>query len=61
MAAPRPTGWTKTTRTGIPAPAPARPGDDAGLIAYEMAVLVKRVGQHMVANPRFPANHTTSG
>src|SRR6516162_9940050 len=32
---------------------------DAGLIAYEMAMLVKRVGRHMVANPRFPA-HTTS-
>lgn len=31
---------------------------DAGLIAYEMAVLVKRVGQHMVANPRFPAQNT---
>ncbi|MBO2450366.1 roadblock/LC7 domain-containing protein [Actinomadura barringtoniae] len=26
---------------------------DAGLIAYEMAVLVKRVGQHLQANPRF--------
>jgi predicted regulator of Ras-like GTPase activity (Roadblock/LC7/MglB family) len=23
-------------------------------IAYEMAVLVKRVGQHMIADPRFP-------
>lgn len=34
---------------------------DAGLIAYEMAVLVKRVGQHMVANPRFPASHTAFG
>ena len=34
---------------------------DAGLIAYEMAVLVKRVGQHMVANPRFPATHTAFG
>ena len=34
---------------------------DAGLIAYEMAVLVKRVGQHMVANPRFPANHSAFG
>ena len=32
---------------------------DAGLIAYEMAMLVKRVGRHMVASPRFPA-HTTS-
>jgi len=32
---------------------------DAGLVAYEMAMLVKRVGRHMVANPRFPA-HTTS-
>ena len=27
---------------------------DAGQIAYEMSVLVKRVGQHMIANPRFP-------
>jgi predicted regulator of Ras-like GTPase activity (Roadblock/LC7/MglB family) len=27
---------------------------DAGQIAYEMAVLIKRVGQHMIANPRFP-------
>ena len=27
---------------------------DAGQIAYEMAVLVKRVGQHMIADPRFP-------
>jgi len=34
---------------------------DAGLIAYEMAVLVKRVGQHMIANPRFPASHTAFG
>ena len=25
---------------------------DAGQIAYEMAVIVKRVGQHMIANPR---------
>lgn len=25
---------------------------DAGLIAYEMTMLVKRVGKHMVANPR---------
>jgi predicted regulator of Ras-like GTPase activity (Roadblock/LC7/MglB family) len=29
------------------------PGDaDVGLIAYEMAMLVKRVGQHMSAHPR---------
>lgn len=27
---------------------------DAEQIAYEMAVLVKRVGQHMIADPRFP-------
>jgi predicted regulator of Ras-like GTPase activity (Roadblock/LC7/MglB family) len=33
---------------------------DAGQVAYEMAVLVKRVGQHMIANPRFPAEHTPS-
>ena len=25
---------------------------DAGLIAYEMAILVKRVGQHLAVNPR---------
>jgi predicted regulator of Ras-like GTPase activity (Roadblock/LC7/MglB family) len=30
---------------------------DAGQIAYEMAVLVKRVGQHMIADPRFPAQN----
>lgn len=29
-------------------------GADAGQIAYELSVLVKRVGEHMVANPRFP-------
>lgn len=28
---------------------------DAGQIAYELSVLVKRVGEQMVANPRFPA------
>ena len=33
---------------------------DAGQIAYEMAVLVKRVGQHMIANPRFPAQNIAS-
>ena len=27
---------------------------DHGLIAYELAVLVKRVGQHMIADPRVP-------
>ncbi len=27
---------------------------DHGQIAYELAVLVKRVGQHMIADPRFP-------
>ena len=34
---------------------------DAGLIAYEMTVLVKRVGQHLAANPRFPAQRPTAG
>jgi predicted regulator of Ras-like GTPase activity (Roadblock/LC7/MglB family) len=29
---------------------------DAGQIAYEMSVLVKRVGQHMIADPRFPVS-----
>jgi predicted regulator of Ras-like GTPase activity (Roadblock/LC7/MglB family) len=33
---------------------------DAGLVAYEMAVLVKRVGQHLAANPRFPGQRTTA-
>jgi predicted regulator of Ras-like GTPase activity (Roadblock/LC7/MglB family) len=31
---------------------------DAGQIAYELAVLVKRVGQHMIANPRLPVRGT---
>jgi predicted regulator of Ras-like GTPase activity (Roadblock/LC7/MglB family) len=31
---------------------------DHGLIAYELAVLVKRVGQHMIADPRFPVRDT---
>ena len=33
---------------------------DAGLIAYEMTVLVKRVGQHLAANPRFPGQRSTA-
>jgi predicted regulator of Ras-like GTPase activity (Roadblock/LC7/MglB family) len=33
---------------------------DAGQIAYEMEVLVKRVGQHMIANPRFPVQDPVS-
>ena len=28
---------------------------DVGLMAYEMAMLVKRAGPHLAANPRFPA------
>ena len=28
---------------------------DAGLMAYEMAMLVKRAGPHLAAHPRFPA------
>jgi predicted regulator of Ras-like GTPase activity (Roadblock/LC7/MglB family) len=27
-------------------------GADVGLVAYEMAMMVKRVGQHLAANPR---------
>jgi predicted regulator of Ras-like GTPase activity (Roadblock/LC7/MglB family) len=27
-------------------------GADVGLVAYEMAILVKRVGQHLAAGPR---------
>ena len=30
---------------------------DAGLVAYEMAMLVKRAGPHLAARPRFPASH----
>jgi predicted regulator of Ras-like GTPase activity (Roadblock/LC7/MglB family) len=33
---------------------------DAGQIAYEMALLIKRVGQHMIANPRFPVQDPAS-
>lgn len=31
---------------------------DAGLIAYEMTTMVKRVGQHLSANPRLLQNGT---
>jgi predicted regulator of Ras-like GTPase activity (Roadblock/LC7/MglB family) len=31
---------------------------DAGLIAYEMAMLVKRAGPHLVAQPRLIVRHT---
>jgi predicted regulator of Ras-like GTPase activity (Roadblock/LC7/MglB family) len=38
--------------------AAACPADaDAGVVAYEMAMLVKRAGPHLVARPRFPAIH----
>ncbi|HEY2444103.1 MAG TPA: roadblock/LC7 domain-containing protein [Streptosporangiaceae bacterium] len=30
---------------------------DPALIAYEMAMLVKRAGPHLAAHPRFPAVH----
>ena len=30
---------------------------DAGVVAYEMAMLVKRAGPHLVPRPRFPAIH----
>jgi predicted regulator of Ras-like GTPase activity (Roadblock/LC7/MglB family) len=29
---------------------------DAGLVAYEMAMLVKRAGPHLASYPRFPAS-----
>ena len=32
---------------------------DAGLVAYEMALLVKRAGPHLAARPRFPASQIT--
>lgn len=34
---------------------------DVGLIAYEMAMLVKRVGQHLAANPRSPDHDLATG
>lgn len=34
---------------------------DAGQIAYQMSVLVKRVGQHMVADPRFSVSGGARG
>lgn len=34
---------------------------DVGLIAYEMAMLVKRVGQHLTASPRPPGPEPASG
>jgi predicted regulator of Ras-like GTPase activity (Roadblock/LC7/MglB family) len=32
---------------------------DAGLVAYEMAMLVKRAGPHLAARPRFPVGQIT--
>jgi predicted regulator of Ras-like GTPase activity (Roadblock/LC7/MglB family) len=34
---------------------------DVGLIAYEMTMLVKRVGQHMSANPRLAGSGPATG
>jgi predicted regulator of Ras-like GTPase activity (Roadblock/LC7/MglB family) len=34
---------------------------DAGLIAYEMAMLVKRARPHLVQQDRFPTRQTTAG
>jgi predicted regulator of Ras-like GTPase activity (Roadblock/LC7/MglB family) len=34
---------------------------DVGLIAYEMAMMVKRVGQHLAANPRSPDHDLAAG
>lgn len=34
---------------------------DVGLVAYEMAMLVRRVGQHLSANPRTAAGPTSGG
>jgi predicted regulator of Ras-like GTPase activity (Roadblock/LC7/MglB family) len=33
----------------------AAEGADVGLVAYEMALLVRRVGQHLAVGPRTPA------
>jgi predicted regulator of Ras-like GTPase activity (Roadblock/LC7/MglB family) len=34
---------------------------DVGLVGYEMAMLVKRVGKHLAADPRFPPQETAVG
>src|SRR6202035_3838072 len=34
---------------------------DAGIIAYEMAMLVRRVGRHLAAHPRFPEQEPATG
>ncbi len=34
---------------------------DAGLVAYEMAMLVKRARPHLVASPRFPSGREFAG
>jgi predicted regulator of Ras-like GTPase activity (Roadblock/LC7/MglB family) len=34
---------------------------DVGLIAYEMAMLVKRVGQHIASSPRSPDHDHSTG
>jgi predicted regulator of Ras-like GTPase activity (Roadblock/LC7/MglB family) len=34
---------------------------DAGVIAYEMAMLVRRVGRHLTAHPRFPEQEPATG
>ena len=33
---------------------------DAGLVAYEMAMLVKRAGPHLASHSRFPASQGTT-
>jgi len=37
------------------------PDAEAGVIADEMAMLVKRAGPHLVPRPRFPATHDPAG
>jgi predicted regulator of Ras-like GTPase activity (Roadblock/LC7/MglB family) len=34
---------------------------DAGIIAYEMAMLVRRVGRHLAARPRLPKQEPATG
>ena len=34
---------------------------DAGIIAYEMAMLVRRVGRHLAAHPRLPEQEPATG
>jgi predicted regulator of Ras-like GTPase activity (Roadblock/LC7/MglB family) len=39
----------------------ASPEADVGVMAYEMAMLVRRMGRHLAARPRFPDHEPATG